>query len=67
MTEKNFTYRQLLQYLEALNSEELDQTVTVHDEGNDEVHPVQRFVYIDDQTEDRLDPWHLILTFNNNK
>jgi hypothetical protein len=61
---KNFTYRDLLQYLEALNSEELDQTVTVHDEGNDEIYPANTFVYIDNETEDRLDPFHLILTIN---
>lgn len=67
MPQEYLTYRQLLQYLEALNSDELDQTVTVHDEQDDEIYPVQRFVYIDNETENRLDPFHLILTFNNNK
>lgn len=67
MTENPFTYRQLLQYLEALNSEELDQTVMVNDEANNRFHSVQRFVYINDENEFRVERYQLVLTFNNNK
>lgn len=67
MTEKPFTYRQLLQYLEALNSDELDQPVIVNDEGNNSFHSVEWFLYIDDENEFRVERYQHVLTFNNNK
>jgi hypothetical protein len=58
------TYRELLNQLNKLDDEQLDDNITLHLLGCNEIFGDVDF-YVTDTNEDRLDKGHLVLTFNN--
>lgn len=54
------TYKELLEMLNELSSEQLNQTVTVHHHFSDEYYPINHFAITFDN--DVLDDNHLVLT-----
>ena len=52
------TYRELLGYLESLNDQQLDSTVTIHDAEDDEYFPAVDLYVAAEQTHDQLDHDH---------
>jgi hypothetical protein len=55
------TYRQLQQYIEKMNEEQLDSNVTIHLDSIDEFLPVHHAELVNDNEEDRLDDGHPVL------
>ena len=59
----NMTYRQLLDYLQAMSQERLDDNITIRDTDSDEYIPVQAIEVVD--VPDVLDKGHVYLVLVN--